>query len=95
MGVPSLSTFPTMGRLSTINDNDYRLLSDYPTIDYWRVSVFLPVVWHGWADARDPVMFRGSNYVVSCRSRTFPSRRNLMFSVIIAANSISGRLQAL
>lgn len=82
----------TIRRLSA---NDYRLLSDYPTIDYWRVSVFLPVVWHGRADARDLVMFRGSNYVVSSRSRTFPSRRGLMFSVIIAANSISGRLRAL
>ena len=47
MGVPSLSTFPTMGRLSTINASDYRLSDDYPTIDYWRVSAFLPVVLAG------------------------------------------------
>lgn len=66
MGVPSLSTFPTMGRLSTINDNDYRLLSDYPTIDYWRVSVFLPVVWPERADMRDLAVFCGSIFVAQC-----------------------------
>jgi hypothetical protein len=57
-----------MGRLSTINASDYRLLDDYPTIDYWSVSVFLPVVRHGLEDALDPVMFRSSVFVAQCRS---------------------------
>lgn len=66
MGVPSLSTFPTMGRLSTINASDYRLSDDYPTIDYWRVSAFLPVVRLERADVRDLVVFRGSIFVAQC-----------------------------
>jgi hypothetical protein len=57
-----------MGRLSTINASDYRLSGDFPTIDYWRISVFLPVVRHGLEDALDPVMFRGSIFVAQCRS---------------------------
>jgi hypothetical protein len=57
-----------MGRLSTINASDYRLSDDYPTIDYWCVSVFLPVVWSRWADVRDLVVFRGSIFVAQCRS---------------------------
>jgi hypothetical protein len=57
-----------MGRLSTINASDYRLSGDYPTIDYWRVSVFLPVVLAGRADMRGLVVFRGSIFVSQCRS---------------------------
>jgi hypothetical protein len=57
-----------MGRLSTINASDYRLSDDYPTIDYWRVSVFLPVVRSERADVRGLVVFRGSIFVSQCRS---------------------------
>jgi hypothetical protein len=57
-----------MGRLSTINASDYRLSDDYPTIDYWSVSVFLPVVRSERADVRGLVVFRGSIFVSQCRS---------------------------
>ena len=55
-----------MGRLSTINASDYRLSDDYPTIDYWRVSAFLPVVWLWRADVRDLAVFCGSIFVAQC-----------------------------
>jgi hypothetical protein len=55
-----------MGRLSTINASDYRLSDDYPTIDYWSVSVFLPVVRSERADVRGLVVFRGSVFVTQC-----------------------------
>jgi hypothetical protein len=70
-GIPTIGcslSFDFSDYGTTIDYQRQRLSDDYPTIDYWCVSVLLPVVWSRWADVRDLVVFRGSIFVAQCRS---------------------------
>ena len=68
-GIPTIGcslSFDFSDYGTTIDYQRQRLSDDYPTIDYWRVSAFLPVVRPERADMRDLAVFCGSIFVAQC-----------------------------